>query len=183
MPCSVGSSPVIIVVCDGHVTVGTTPTTPSDHCPSRMRRRRFGIFNPSLSLSLRYRWSIPSMEMTTTGCFARLSPATTSRMNSITLLKTRLAISRTLIDPCDKEITDAQRLDRFIGQRAWCGKRTPIKRGLARTLLERVQPSSVTCDFSPLGAEHQKYLIKSLIGCVSGETLQAMPNVQSVTQA
>ena len=42
MPCTPGATPVIIVVCDGYVTVGMTPVTPRDHAPRCMSRRIVG---------------------------------------------------------------------------------------------------------------------------------------------
>src|SRR5688572_26632062 len=44
MPCTAGNTPVIIVVCDGYVTVGVTPMTPSANTPSFARRRSVGTF-------------------------------------------------------------------------------------------------------------------------------------------
>src|ERR1041384_3411479 len=45
MPCTAGSTPVIIVVCDGYVTVGVTPIPPSANTPSFARRRSVGTFD------------------------------------------------------------------------------------------------------------------------------------------
>src|SRR6476646_4373926 len=44
MPWTAGSTPVIMVVCDGYVTVGITPVTPRDQAPRCMSRRIVGTF-------------------------------------------------------------------------------------------------------------------------------------------
>ncbi len=43
MPCTAGGTPVIIVVCDGYVTLGSTPITPSAQTPPLASRRNVGI--------------------------------------------------------------------------------------------------------------------------------------------
>jgi hypothetical protein len=72
MPCRAGRTPVMIVVWDGYVTLGTEPITPAASAPARASESSTGSATPSESARRRSPGHRPSTEISTTRVTAGL---------------------------------------------------------------------------------------------------------------